>query len=438
MLTQNLLLEALAKHWSIRFRQVQRNGVHTLYDVEEETARRVWRELLLAGVRVDTLWQIVAREWSRTEDARNPLFWVSRIRGKRHALGWRVNVRADSPALRAFQGAAENDTQYRRRGQRRIIFEEDWKLRPHRAEIRSGLTTSSISDGPDVLTILEQARCSASRSFTRLRAVQSTRKAPPSNRSQWREYRRLRAFVSSYRRVYQETENIPLETSDEWEQWGDRPGDVGLRPKYLSGHRWIRSRFFRAQNRRFHALNFWPEHVPKVFRDRWFGVWVEVPRTEDVVQYALDELPELEIDEGGPAHGRFVDRDVSSSQTQILAVLLGLPELEDLATSTNPKFKHWLAQELWRLHENTPGGDLPAQGSPLWESGGRQPPLPRSAPPLRVLVRHARWRPTGAPEAPRARGPEDDPALRAPRAGVPARRSDEDRAHERQRRKNGT
>ena len=67
MLTQNLLLEALAKYWSIRFRQATRRGVHTLYDVREETASRVWREMLLAGVRVDTLWNIVTGTWSRTE-----------------------------------------------------------------------------------------------------------------------------------------------------------------------------------------------------------------------------------------------------------------------------------------------------------------------------------------------------------------------------------
>jgi hypothetical protein len=104
MLTQNLLLESLARYWSIRFRRVQRTGVHTLYDVREETARRIWREFLLAGVRVDTLWQIVTGEWSRTKEARNPLFWVSRVQGKKHALGWRVHVRSDSTALRTFEG----------------------------------------------------------------------------------------------------------------------------------------------------------------------------------------------------------------------------------------------------------------------------------------------------------------------------------------------
>src|SRR5207249_129871 len=161
----------------------------------------------------------------------------------------------------------------------------------------------------------------------------------------------LCAFVSRHECVYQETKGLRMETLD-----------ADGQPKRLSGHRWIRSRFFRAPNRRFHARDFGPETVPKVFRDRWFGVWIDTEGHYDTVpDFNRDpwEAPWKEIEiEGGKAHGEFVNRDISSSQTQILAVFLGLDKLEDLATSTNPKFKEWLAQELWALHERAPGGLL--------------------------------------------------------------------------------
>jgi RadC-like JAB domain len=132
MLTQNLLFEALARFWSVRFRQATRKGVATLYDVSEETAKRVWREVLNAGIRVETLWQIVTGEWSRTQEAQNPLFWVSRVRGRGHARGWRVHARVGSLDLRTFDEAIQEDRQYRRRGEQRMLFAEDWKARERR------------------------------------------------------------------------------------------------------------------------------------------------------------------------------------------------------------------------------------------------------------------------------------------------------------------
>src|SRR5438094_758041 len=61
----------------------------------------------------------------------------------------------------------------------------------------------------------------------------------------------------------------------------------------------------------------------------------------------------------GPSHAlavkllfdRGIERDISSSQTQLLAAFLGLPALEALAGSQDPKFKVWLARQLWALHE---------------------------------------------------------------------------------------
>jgi hypothetical protein len=360
MLTQNLLLDALAKSWSVRFRRARRKGARTLYDVRPETAKCVWRDLLDAGIRVETLWDVVAGEWS--QQGINPLFLVSRVKGRKHALGWRVEVRADSVTLRAFGGAVQEDRQYRRPGQRRLLFAEDWKPRPRRVrqKVCAERPFNVVNLGPgseSVLALLELTRLKFNVEVFRddyETIVQYADEHPPSTSPQGRGYRKLRAFVSAYRRVYQETDGIPLEVVERGDDFDDP-----YRREPMSGYRWIRSRFSRALNRRFHAENFWLDTIHKVFRDRWFGIRVDVPDDEYVVPGpGPHEPPELITTAGGPAHGRFVERDISSSQTQILAVLLGLHELEALATSTRPKFKEWLAQRLWTLHEKTPGGLL--------------------------------------------------------------------------------
>ena len=47
----------------------------------------------------------------------------------------------------------------------------------------------------------------------------------------------------------------------------------------------------------------------------------------------------------------YIERDVSASQTQVLAAFLGNDALAALAGSRSPKFKVYLAQRLWALHE---------------------------------------------------------------------------------------
>ena len=64
MLTKNVLFDALAQRWSRRYRRAQRTGARVSYDMRTETVERALRELLVAGVRFDTLWQIVAGRWS--------------------------------------------------------------------------------------------------------------------------------------------------------------------------------------------------------------------------------------------------------------------------------------------------------------------------------------------------------------------------------------
>src|SRR5262249_53893920 len=100
MLTFNRLFDALAKRWSVHFRHAARDGARTAYDMREDTIKASWRDLLSAGVRIDTLWKVVTGPWSRKTTGRNPLFSASRVSGKNHARGWRVRNRPNARARR--------------------------------------------------------------------------------------------------------------------------------------------------------------------------------------------------------------------------------------------------------------------------------------------------------------------------------------------------
>jgi hypothetical protein len=334
MLTKNLLFDALARRWSRSYRRAQRRGARVSYDMRPETVERALRQLLFAGVRFDTLWKIVVGRG-------NPLYSVSRVSGNDgHPLGWSVDLIDDSLALHAFDGAVENDGQYRRRGKWRLLLAEDWT--PRRRRIRQKVCAErpynivKLGERSErVLSILEQTQVRFHVDV--FREDYETLKQyldaghRPSTTAQRRGYRKLRSFVQSYRRVYEDTTGIQVET-------------------------WIRSRFFRGANRRYHALNFGPERSPKDFRERWFSMDVAIPDKDefgyDIGQVHIGKAP------ARTTSGCYIERDITVSQIQTLAVFLGLDELERLATATNPTLKEWLAEQLWTRHQTTEGGVL--------------------------------------------------------------------------------
>jgi hypothetical protein len=61
------------------------------------------------------------------------------------------------------------------------------------------------------------------------------------------------------------------------------------------------------------------------------------------------------VEVGSEYPNMLVERDISSSQTQLLAAFLGLDDLEVLASRERPNFKEYLAHRLWRLHVRTRG-----------------------------------------------------------------------------------
>jgi len=131
-------------------------------------------------------------------------------------------------------------------------------------------------------------------------------------------------------------------------------GTAGIVPQRDSdgrGYVHIRSRFFRALNRRFHAADFWVEHVAADKRPAWFGLGPIPPGMRPVYADGRTVTADAVQTTNDMFAGDFIERDISSSQTQVLAAFLGLGELEEVASRTKPKFKEYLAERLWVLHE---------------------------------------------------------------------------------------
>ena len=91
----------------------------------------------------------------------------------------------------------------------------------------------------------------------------------------------------------------------------------------------IQTQMFRASHGRFYPRSFWPTEASTratpwgdATRPRWF------------------------TDRDGR---ELVEYDMSASQSQLMGVFLGLPELEAAACSSSPRFKEYLAGVAWRM-----------------------------------------------------------------------------------------
>jgi hypothetical protein len=133
----------------------------------------------------------------------------------------------------------------------------------------------------------------------------------------------------------------------------------------------VKSAFYRLTNRRYQPRHFWPSEArteldwkelepephplygPRLWRPlrtsartRWWaaeGLDADASREREIEQREDTEV--LGVND-------LVGVDVSSSGTQILAVLLGLDELEALASSTTLPFKRFLAELAWRKQKD--------------------------------------------------------------------------------------
>jgi hypothetical protein len=261
-------------------------------------------------------------EWPH--EGLSQLFVLTRVGGVLHPRGRQVRL-IEGPLLDNVRRAILGDRQYYRPVRRRLLLaDESAAALPTRHETCEERAYDVVHLGgrsSDVLAILESSRVRL-----HVRQFRKDCEASPD-------------LMSAFRSVYERTGGLADDTVD------------------------IRSRFFRALNRRFSAHDFWPEHVSKQHRLQWFSPapihahgWVD---DGDGGDFYVDE--EMST--------KFIERDISSSQTQILSVFLGEPELEARATSRTLKFKRYLAQQLWAFHEKELGcscgsGDIHAPLAP--------------------------------------------------------------------------
>jgi hypothetical protein len=351
----NSVFDALARHWSLKYLEAQGRGAMISYDMAERTLigedgsndGGVWRELRVAGVNIEAIWDLLTRQVAGTplHLGLARLYTLTRVSGKGHSRGRKVHLH-EGALLDDIRYVLLRDGEYARPVQRRLLLVDDKApaLPVHQdvCEERPYDLVNLNKRSYEILSILEAARVrfyvdQFREDFETLdQFVRNQPKPPYVQRAQRVGYERVVQAVRGLRSVYERTAGLADRRHE-----ADGRGYVG-----------IRSRFFRAVNRRFNAADFWPEHVPGDLRDRWFGVknyqlpegfWYDPDPDDPNVESEWVELESL--------GSQFIERDVSSSQTQILSVFLGEPDLEALATSQTLKFKCYLAQQLWALHE---------------------------------------------------------------------------------------
>ncbi len=326
-LTFNGLFDALAKHWSVRYRDAQKRGASVSYDMSEATLTGdddcAWRQPLAAGVNVEAIWALLIRQTAPPKKpSKKPLppphprlarlYTLRCVRGHRYSPSRKVQLH-EGQLLDDLRYAILRDPQYERPARLRLLLANAKAPElPTRQSVCEGRPYDVVNPSPwakDVLSILESARFrfyieQFREDFEALDEFRRTHTCRPSRKLvvQRCAYDRVEQTVRGPRQIYEQTAGFT-----------DLPRDGQGRADVV-----IRSRFFRSLNRRFNAADFWPEHVAGDLRERWFG-----PAGQQLDTRA--ELP-------------FIERDVSSSQTQILAVFLSLPGLEALATDPAKKF----------------------------------------------------------------------------------------------------
>jgi hypothetical protein len=309
----NGIFDSVARHWSVSYCDAQQRGASVSYYMDPSTIRATWRELRWAGFDLEAVWERLVGRTGRLAQ----LYTVGRTSGRGHARGRRIAL-IESRLLDDVRHVILDDPQYIRADRHRLLLADDDAppLPPRQAvsEERPYETVVLGERSREVIALLESAR--------------------------------VRFYVGRFRQDYEAKPDPAWRLI--WEQ------TAGLAPEFEFGFTEpgrtfveIKSRFFRAINRRFHAADFWPEHVSDELRRRWFGI--VPPERPGPPRLIGDILTELQImDETATV---FVERDISSSQTQLLAVFLNEPQLEELACDPKKSFKIWLAEQLWALHE---------------------------------------------------------------------------------------
>jgi len=143
--------------------------------------------------------------------------------------------------------------------------------------------------------------------------------------------------------------------------------------KNMDGPHLIHSAFDRVINRRYQPVHLWPSYVTSKAGKLLEGETDQVPQNERKLEsFRKRWFKARDPETGEPCH--FVSCDVSSSQTQIIATLLGVEKLEELTMGHSVKpFKETMAEWAWKQFGNPVSESIMRERSYLYGkySGGK-------------------------------------------------------------------
>jgi len=386
--TRTTLTNAIMRRWSDHARLArEQERAYSITQMTETTARQCWRDLLVQEIQLPVLWRLIVDAPTSLFRVRPSRYDVTRDSGTGAVVGYGVTLRRGAD-LRAFEKRVRNDGDYSR-----SRLAHTWRLwiagrRMPAIEVHAPICAErkynvvEISDETRAaLKLQEDARLmfdshffvgdyrSIQKEWKRVRRELRERfPAKISGREQSDDERKLRvtevklqAFLWEYRAVFEQA--VPLRRRT----FRETPFP-GLVP--------IRSAFYKVLNRRYQAAHFWltqvtgrkdqvgrqmiadetanavrrgEETFPSWYvspRARWFQAMINRRASKEhwpATAILMKQMP-------GLTPSSLVSMDISASQTQLQAVLLGLDDMEQDAVLSRRPHKEALAERAWAAH----------------------------------------------------------------------------------------
>jgi len=418
IVTLNSVFDALADRWSDHYRHAQKNGRVVAYDMKKDTVESSRRDLLRNGISVEALWQKATKP--------NVLYETEHILD----AGYEVTIRDNTSLLAEFDKVVLRDSSYRRSTvdtSSVLRWDAPFPTRPARREICAERAYNEVllgSRAEKLLAAQESARVffnvpgfladyerfkteardverelsqkyeiTAGKSTHRpdiwitMRDGRTVRLESPRERHIWTVWNTTKPDLTSAQQdAWWSTVHALLERYDD-----ARDSVEQFKPVYeaatllgspmRSSPVIIKSQFTRTRNRRYQAEHFWPsaasadqemrpgEGISASVRQRWFKAPLDQGTARDREATLGDQSWHDVPDDAFPIPQDFTEVDVSSSQTQILAVFLGLRELERIVCSpitlqgiwrsrvrghVEYGFKNYLARCAWTINGARP------------------------------------------------------------------------------------
>lgn len=352
MLTANTLFDALAAHWSDHYRKAREETPATCaYEMREETLKASWRDLLRNGFRFSAIRDAIL----------NGCPGLYKVEQRQR--GYTVTIERDSSLWSDYRGVIEADGVYRRRRAsirgRVLIADDEPPPRRDRREVAAEWAYNVASTGErsrQVIDHLEGARLYLDTDAFRadLAFFEEKRRAVPPGtertlvnelEGRLNSMQAVRDDLDDLRAAGKGPVDVPVTYPDVFNRFGAA--------KYLK----IRSGHYKLMNRRYQAANFWPTEVTTRDSRDDVGVATDIRGVGDLVVWMsaasrgrwfrapTDYQPDW-IGDRLPLYSA----DVSASQIQILAVFLGLEQLETAVTERS--LKTFLAERAWERSED--------------------------------------------------------------------------------------